>query len=364
MAIFSGCDNNSGVSSQPEPSGPQFSLIPHAFVEKLYNSYADTDTSAKSPDSSTGTVITVTSDILSIGALAFPALAPVATVADIFSSTYTNSTVNEELDAIVQDINVLQGEITTLQTQLNFLESAFYTYVSNSANQEANAAYNTFTQDINAITDSSTGFFPLFMDKMGIVPGEDIVFSQVFPNIEGTNTLILDDQSITFTSIINSITGSQLSAGASDPDLYKDLTSYDSSDLEELLVQMKDVLYANMPVFNSNVEVSPAATLFKDCNDQITYIYQLTLGALQAAYAVDAAINMINYQLVLSSEGSTTDGPSTQTYLSPLETNSNLYYTYDSDLSSSENLTAYQTAQKELAHVYVARINYMIFGHL
>ncbi len=294
---------------------------------------------------SNGSMTAGVDDILDIGALAYPALGPLASIGDWLNNTTTVNGFTQTINSMMGEIQNLQSQITTLQTAVNFLNSDFMNYVRAQTDEEATAAYNDFMNSIGAITNQSTGIYYIFLANTGITNfNEPVNYTNLVSNIPRIDTA-LSGQSGFFTTSVNNISDSQLPANATTP-VYKSVETITGSTLEVLYQHMQSYLYINLPEFPN--QTSNIAPMIESYNNQIMYIYQIAAQTLQTAYLVDAGINQINYwQMRLNPSGQS---------LNQLETNNNVFYHY-TGLPLANEQTAYTNAQTQLAYLYAARFN-------
>ena len=294
-------------------------------------------------------VVTGVNDIVNIGAMVCPALAPAAVLTGLIYNTVSSAQLNNQLNEIFNDINQLQAQVQTLQNELNFLNTDFMKFVIAQTGTDEYAAWTAYSNYINNLVSPSTGTYYVFQSAAGINPNVPVNYSQLVANIPQINAR-LQGQSQSFVTSVNNISATELPVEVGGDQIYKSVASLSDSAIENLFVEMRDYLYVNLPEFPSQSTGGNITTLIEQYNSQIFYVFQTTTSALQAAYTVSAAINQINYY-----QGTLTPGATPPAF--ELETNPNLYYSYSSELSAEENQAAYTNAQKQLALVFAARFN-------
>ena len=367
-SIGCGGDSDPGIDDGGNVEQQEYGLISYDFIRARMT---PTDGQPKSSSAGTGgDVISGVNDILNIGALVFPALGPIAAFNDWISAGVNGRKINNEINEIVSAVAGLQGEVENLQKELNFLGTDFMDYIAKNAQSDEAVAYNNFTVDIAGVTSNSTGSFWLFVAGTKIDPKDPttpVDYSQLVANIDNINTeleSITADQNVTS---IDNISGSHLPIETNwdpnDPknpankEPYTYITPMTSpvSTVELLFLSMRKFLYINFPTFNSIATEGSSppniAPGIEEYNNQILYIFEIVSATLQAAYTVDASINQINYYQGQSLDP---DNPPPNP-VTELETNIQIYYSYDQTLSSSTNATYYELIQKQLALVYAKR---------
>lgn len=336
-----------GGSTAPLPPPPPDPI--HGFIS--YDLIRTHTTPTAPPTDATtsgagGEIIPAVNDILNIGALAFPELAPLSAVTGWITAGVSSAQINNEINTLFTDVAELQTEVTTLQTELNFLDTDFMKFVQAQTETDEHAAYVNFVDSLNEITSTSTGVFYLFEASAGIDSSGPVDYSTLVANIPAINEK-LTGLSAPFVTSINNLSGSQLPIVTPTTDVYKSVEAFSNSTVELLYVQMQDFLYVNFPQFpNATSDIVPS---LNEYNQQIVYVFQTAAAALQAAYSVDASINQINYY-----QGTLSPGP---TPALEMETNPAIYYTSG---GAASDVTTYSSVQQELALVYAARYNSLL----
>jgi hypothetical protein len=220
-------------------------------------------------------------------------------------------------------------------------------YVQAEARSAENEAYVNFVKSMDTITSTSTGVFDLFQSAAEIEPGKTVSYPHLVKQISEINSE-LEGRSVPFVQSINQISSSQLAIETPGTNIYKHVAPLVDSTVELLFKQMQNFLYVNFPVFpNATSDIVPSITEY---NQQITYVFQISAAALQAAYVIDASINQINYHKGELDPGA---APATK-----METNPGLYYDPGTDKKSV--VATYSAVQQQLALVYAARYDQLL----
>ena len=300
---------------------------------------------------------------LDIGCLVGPELIPVKKYSDYVEKLFDNRKTTRQTAELIDALEGLQTEIDALQEEIVTLSEQFFQFESSETYTDFVTAVNAYNDQYKNFTGDSNNYLLYIADCGGYSSSPHTSFDF---NTAVSNTSCINESGTSadnFIASLQDVSGTQMSQDA-ETDIYKTVTADDASALVQMYQALQRYFLLNhVPLLpdDADVKYDPNDSLaikVELYNDNIMGMFQSAVMAVQIAYNASSLNNQINYaQGVLPKEVLQTDAePITNFY----ENNLNLQYTYNKDISETENYNTYMKLQTELSLVYAARLNVMV----
>lgn len=294
------------------------------------------------------------------------------------SDACLTSTLDNLNDSLANQAEKIDGIVETL----GLAQNAFYHEVyTQRLTDTAQWAYIWKTNGLDKLSPTAAdhgGIFGNFMTLTGLwsnlqgpavagvdlhqIANNDVLFSDI--------RAFVQSQAPDFQSTVSEITGTQVT-GTCISDCYKLVAAKPSAALIHLNQSVFDALVAKM---NTDLAYSHPTNAFTSTNivptydtynDTITSFFQRALVSLQQAYTLESLVNQLNYH-----RGAAATTPSSVTQIAGAGGIGETHYDYTKLVvngaapTEDAQVHAFNTAQKKLAYLYVARANQLYLNTL
>jgi hypothetical protein len=295
---------------------------------------------------------------LDFGCLVGPELIPVKQFSDFVENFFHNRKTTQQTAELIDAVEGLQQEIDALQKEIENLSAQFFQFEASETYADFVNAVKVYDNQYKNFTGDSNNYLLYIADCGGYSSSPPTSFDF---NTAVSNTSCINNSGASaenFIASLEDVSGTQMSQDAK-TDIYKTVTADDASALVQMYQALQRYFLLNLvPLLPDDADVSydpndSLAIQVELYNDNIIGMFQSAVMAVQIAYNASSLNNQINYaQGVLQTDAD----PITKFY----ENNANLQYTYNKNMSESDNYDAYKELQTELSLVYAARLNVMV----